>query len=60
MALGDQAGIEAVKLINDVTIPKLLQASTEIIRELNGLVVSLANGAVITITISIPPKTDPC
>jgi ATP-dependent RNA circularization protein (DNA/RNA ligase family) len=56
MALGDQAGIEAVKLLTNVTIPAARQAVSEIIRELNGSVISLANGAVITITIAIPEK----
>jgi hypothetical protein len=54
MALGDQAGLEAIKLINAVTIPKAQQAVSEIIDKLNNLVLNLANGAVITITITIP------
>jgi hypothetical protein len=56
MGLGDSVGIDSVKLVNEVTIPKLKQAATEVIDKLNGLVLNLANGAVITITISIPSK----
>jgi hypothetical protein len=56
MAFGDSAGIEAVKLINSVTIPEAKQAISDIIDKINGLIVNLANGAVITITITLPPK----
>ena len=56
MAIGDQAGLEAVKLLNKETLPQLRRIANELIDKINGLVVNLANGAVITITISIPGR----
>jgi hypothetical protein len=56
MAIGDSAGINSVKLINEVTLPKLQEILNETIGKLNDLVLNLANGAVITITISLPKK----
>ena len=59
MALGDQAGLEAVRLLNDVTIPEAKQAASDIIDKLNGLVLNLVNGAVITVTVTIPSEGKP-
>ena len=56
MGLGDQAGLQAVKLINEQTLPELKAIGEALIDKLNALVVNLANGAVITITIAIPER----
>jgi hypothetical protein len=56
MSLGDKAGLEAVKLINEQTLPAAKAILESTIDKLNSLVVNLTNGAVITITITIPER----
>ena len=58
MGLGDQAGLQAVKLINEQTLPEIKAIGEALIDKLNALVVNLANGAVITITIAIPDENE--
>jgi hypothetical protein len=56
MSVGDKAGYETVELLNRTTLPQLERIGKELIDRINSLVLNLANGAVITITITIPEK----
>jgi hypothetical protein len=51
MAIGDKAGLETVELINEKTLPMVIDALNQLLERLNG--------AVITITINIPPRDYP-
>jgi hypothetical protein len=51
MAIGDKAGLETVELINEKTIPMLVDALHVLLERVNG--------AVVTITINIPPRDYP-
>jgi hypothetical protein len=56
MAVGDRAGYETVQLLNRTTLPELERIAKELLERIHGLVVALANGAVITVTIALPER----
>lgn len=55
MAIGDQAGLLAVKELNEKTIPLLVEALNKLILDLHQLIDRL-NEATATVTIKIPER----
>jgi hypothetical protein len=51
MAIGDKMGLEAVKMLNEVTLPKLVKEIELVVNELHGLLDRLDG-----IKLLIPPR----